>query len=95
MKNSEGNVNVLNLMAFIGVIIIAVLEIFGFLARHEWLNISGGFINFLNTLKNICILLVVGLSAYNFVKGKSKGLLITYIVAMCIIVLMTFFVWVW
>ena len=56
MKNSDRNVNVLNLMAFIGVIIIAVLEIFGFLARHEWLNISGGLVNALNTLKNICIL---------------------------------------
>ena len=94
MKNSEKNVNLLNLMAFVGVIIIAVLEIFGFLASHDILTVGGALVDFLNTVKNICILLVIGIMAYNFVKGKSKGWLITYIVALCIIILTTVFIWV-
>ena len=94
MKNTGKNVNILNLMAFIGVIIIAVLEIFGFLARHDILTVGGTLVNFLDTLKNICILVVIGITAYNFVKGKSKGWLITYIVAICIIILATIFIWI-
>ena len=95
MKNTEKNVNILNLMAFIGVIIIAVLEIFSFLTSHDILKIEGGtLINVLNTIKNICVILVIGITAYNFVKGKSKGWLITYIVAVCIIVLTTIFIWI-
>ena len=94
MKNTGKNVNILNLMAFIGVIIIAVLEIFGFLARHDILTVGGTLVNFLDTLKNICILVVIGITAYNFVKGKSKWWLITYIVAICIIILATIFIWI-
>ena len=94
MKNTGKNVNILNLMAFIGVIIIAVLEIFGFLASHDILTVGGALVNFLNTLKNVCILVVIGITAYNFVKGKSKGWLITYIIAICIIILTTVFIWI-
>lgn len=94
MKNTGKNVNVLNLMAFVGVIIIAVLEFFGFLASHDILTVGGALVNFLSTVKNVCILVVIGITAYNFVKGKSKGWLITYIVAMSIIILTTIFIWI-
>nr|MBO4517334.1 hypothetical protein [Clostridia bacterium] len=94
MKNTGKNVNILNLMAFIGIIIIAVLEIFAFFASHDILTVGGGLINFLNTLKNVCILVVIGITAYNFVKGKSKGWVITYIVAISVIVLTTIFIWI-
>lgn len=95
MKNTEKNVNILNLLAFIGIVIIAVLEIFGFLTSHDILVIKGGtFVNILNTIKNICVILVIGITAFNFVKGKSKGWLITYIVCICIIVLTTVFIWI-
>ena len=94
MKKSEGNVNVLNLMAFIGVIIVAVLELFGFLASHNILTVGGSLINLLSTVKNICIMLVIGITAYNFVKGRKKGWLITYIIAMAIIVIATILLWI-
>lgn len=94
MKNNEKNVNVLNLIAFIGVILIAVLEIFGFFTRHNILTVGGVLVDILDTIKNLCILFVIGITAYNFVKGKGKALLITYIVAMCIIVLTTIFIWI-
>ena len=94
MKNNEKNVNILNLMAFIGVIIVALLEVFAFLSSHNILTLGDAIMNFLNTIKNVCILLVVGITAYNFVKGKGKGWLITYIVAISIIVLTTVFIWI-
>lgn len=94
MKNSEKNLNILQLMAFIGVIIIAVLEIFGFLASHNILTVGGALVDFLNTVKNICILLVIGITAFYFVKGKSKGWLITYIICIAVIVLTTVFIWI-
>ena len=94
MRNSEKNVNILNLMAFIGVIIVALLEIFTFLSSHNILTLGGALIDFLNTVKNICILIVIGIAAYNFVKGKGKGWIITYIVAISIIVLTTVFIWI-
>ena len=94
MKNNEKNVNIINLLAFIGVIIIAVLEIFAFLASHDILKIEGFLKDFLETIKNVCILVVIGFTSYSFVKGKSKGLIITYIIAVCIIVLTTVFIWI-
>ena len=94
MKNTEKNSSILALIAFIGVILIAILEIFGFLATHNILTVGGALVDCLNTIKNLCILLVIGITAYYFVKGKSKALLIIYIIAMCIIVLTTVFIWI-
>ena len=94
MKNNEKNLNILNLMAFIGVIIVALLEVFTFFSSHNILTLGDALTNFLNTVKNICILLVIGISAYNFVKNKGKGWIITYIVAISIIVLTTVFIWI-
>ena len=94
MKKSEKEVNVLNLMAFIGLVIVAVLEIFGLLSNLEILTIKGMLMNLLNTIKNICIMLVIGITAYNFVKDKSKGWLITYIVAISVIFVTTVLAWI-
>ena len=94
MKKSEKEVNVLNLMAFIGLVIVAVLEIFGIFSTLKILTLEGMLVNLLNTIKNICIMLVIGITAYNFVKDKSKGWLITYIVAISIIFVTTILAWV-
>lgn len=94
MKNSEKNVNILNLMAFIGVIIVAILEVFGLSFVKSWLSLGATLEHLLNTIKNICIIVVIGITAYNFVKNKSKGWLITYIVAMSIIVVATILAWI-
>ena len=64
------------------------------MASHDILTVGGALVNFLSTVKNVCFLVVIGITAYNFVKGKSKGWLITYIVAMSIIILTTIFIWI-
>lgn len=94
MRNSEKNVNILNLMAFIGVIIVAVLEIFGLSFIKNLISLGPTLEHLLNTIKNICIMLVIGITAYNFVKGKGKGWLITYIVAMSVIFITTILAWI-
>ena len=94
MKKSEKEVNVLNLMAFIGVIIIAVLEIFGLSFIKNVISLGPTLEHLLNTVKNICIMLVIGITAYNFVKDRTKGWLITYIVAMSIIFVTTILAWI-
>lgn len=93
MKNNEKNVNILNLMAFIGVIIVAVLEFFGLKFMQDLINLGPTLNHILTTIRNICIMIVIGVTAYNFVKGKSKGWLITYIIAMSIIFIVTILVW--
>ena len=94
MKKSEKEVNVLNLMAFIGVIIIAVLEIFGLSFIKNVISLGPTLEHLLNTVKNICIMLVIGITANNFVKDRTKGWLITYIVAMSIIFVTTILAWI-
>ena len=94
MKNTEKNVNILNLLAFIGIVIIAVLEFFGLNFIKNIINLGDAFKNFLKTIENICVLLVFGITAYNFVRGKSKGWLITYIIAMSIIFIATILIWI-
>lgn len=95
MKKPENNVNMVTLLAFIGVIIFAVLEVLSLLTTKNIIKIEGGtFINLLNTIKSICVLVVIGVTAYDFVKDRSKGWIITYIVAMCIIFIATVLAWI-
>lgn len=94
MKNSEKNVNVLNLIAFIALIIFAVLQIFSVLSFWGVLTIGGALPKILDTVKNICVCIVIGILGYKFVAGKSKGLVITYWVCIAVIVVGTILIWV-
>ena len=94
MKNNEKNTNIVNLMAFVGVIIIAVLEIFNLSFIKNLISLGPTLEHLLNTIKNICIMLVIGITAYNFVRNKGKGWLITYIVAMSVIFIATILAWI-
>ena len=95
MKDSKNNVNVLNLIAFIALIVIAVLQVFSLLSLCNVIKVKGGFLpNFLETLKNVCICLVVGTLAYRFVANKGKGVKITFWVCLAIIIVATILFWI-
>ncbi|MBO4251451.1 MAG: hypothetical protein J5911_02180 [Clostridia bacterium] len=94
MKKTDNNVNILNLMAFIGVILVALLEIFSLSFVRDLISLGPTLEHLLNTVKNVCIMLVIGFTAYNFVKGKGKGWLIIYIIAMSIILIATILAWI-
>lgn len=90
--NSERN-NLLNFIAFIAVIIIAVLEVFNVLAHFGVLTVGGTLINLLNTIKNLAILLVMGITAYKYAEHRKKGVRITYWVCIAVIVVATVLMW--
>ncbi len=92
MKSS--NKNLLNLLAFVALIIIAVLEIFSILAHFDILTIGGIIANLLNTIKNVCVCIVIGYLAFGFVSGKKKGWVITFWVALGIVVVCSILMWI-
>lgn len=92
MKSSDRNI--LNLIAFIALIAVAVLGVFEVLAYFDVLTAKGTLLSLLSTIKNICILIVVGITSYSFVSGRGKGLKITFWVAFSIIVVCTVLIWV-
>ena len=91
MKSS--NKNLLNLIAFIALIAVAILGVFNILAHFDILKTEGFLINLLDTIRNICILIVIGFAGYAFVDGRKKGVKITYWVAMSIILVCTVLLW--
>ena len=58
-------------------------------------NIFGATIlSALSTVKNVCIILVIGFLSYEFTIGKPKGWLIAYIVALVVFVVGTILLWI-
>ena len=94
MKNSERNVNVLHFIAFVALIVVAILQVFSVLSHFGVLSVTGFLPNFLETIKNFCVCLVVGILAYNFVAGKSRGVKITFWVCLAIIIIGTILIWI-
>lgn len=92
MKSSDRNI--LNLIAFIALIVVAVLGVFEILAHFNILTAQGALLNLLSTIKNICILIVVGITSYSFVSNKGKALKITYWIAFSIIIACTVLIWI-
>ncbi len=93
MKTS--NKNILSLFAFIALIVVAILELFGILDHFNVLKISGGVVmHLLDTIKNICICIVIGICGYQFVSGKKKGWIITYWVCLVAVVTCTVLLWI-
>ena len=94
MKDSKNTVHVLNLIAFIALIVIAVLQVFSLLSHWGVLSVEGFLPSFLETLKNVCLCLVVGVLAYRFVANKGKGVKITFWVCLAIIIVATILFWI-
>ena len=80
------NKNILDLLSFFALVIVAILIVVNNLLPIVGVEIKGVVFSVLNTIKEVFILIVVGLSAYNFVADKTKGWKITYLVAMILFV---------
>ena len=94
MKNRESNSSALVVMSFIAFIIIAVLEVISGI-KSLGLDLFGPTImNILNTIKNVCVIFVIGINAYRFVENKTKGWKIVYFVALLIFIVATVFMWI-
>lgn len=94
MKSRESKNSALVIMSFVAFIIIAVLEIISGL-RALGVDIFGATImNLLNTVKNVCIIFVIGINAYRFVENKTKTWKIIYFVALAVYIVATVFMWI-
>ena len=93
MKNTEKNVNILNLMAFVALIIVAVLIVVNKLLPIIGIETKGAFFNALETIQLLFTIIIIGISAYNFVANKGKGLKITYWVAVALFVASIVLLW--
>lgn len=92
MKGS--NKNVLNLMAYIAFIVVALLIVVNNLFPLMGITIGGTLWNVLETVKNVLILLVLGIMAFNFTSGQAKWVKILYWVALVIFIVGTIILWV-
>lgn len=76
MKDSQRNSGLLNFIAFVSLLIFAVLQILELV--DSFISLGAALMNVLNTIKNLGIILVFGITAWNFVANKSKGWKVTY-----------------
>ena len=92
MKDTQKNTNLLNLIAFISLVIFAVLQILSML--QSVISLGPVIMNVLNTIKNLGIILVFGVTAWRFVANKAKGYKIVYWICLVIFILATIGLWV-
>ena len=91
--NSERS-GLINFVAFVAIMVIALLEVFSVLAHFNVLTVGGTLINVLNTIKNVAVILVMGITAYKYASNRKKGIRIAYWVAVLIIVVATVLMWI-
>ena len=92
MKETQKKVNVLHFIAFISLVVFAVLQVF--CALKSVIQLGAVLTNILETVKNLGIILVFGITAWEFVSGRSKGFKITYWICLVIFILATIGLWV-
>ncbi len=82
----------LSFIAFVALIAVALLQILD--ALSPLIQLGAVLSNIINTIKNLCVCLVIGVTAYGFVAKKSKGFKITYWICIAIFVVFTVLIWV-
>ena len=95
METKKSNTSILNLFAFVALIALAILEVLTGLDGIGVTIFGTGsvIISLLNTIKNVCVVIVIGILAYNFVAGKSKGFKIAYWICVVIFIAATVLMW--
>lgn len=93
-NNKNKNDNIVNFAAFFALAIIALLIVIENFFPVIGINITGTFVNVLRTLQSVLMLLTLGISGYNFVRGKKKGWKIAYLVIIVIFIAAVVLIWV-
>ena len=91
MKSS--NKNVLNTLSYVALIIVALLMLINHVLPLIGLDISGPLVNVLETIKNLFVLIVIGISAYNFLPGRAKWVSVLFWIAIIVYVVGTVLLW--
>ncbi len=85
--------NVLGLFSFVALAIIAVLIVVNNFLPLIGVTVDGILFIILNTVKDVLVLVVLGMCSYQFVKDKSKNINIAYWVFVGLFVLGTLLSW--
>ena len=85
--------NMLNFIAYIALFLVAILQVFSVLSHFGILTFDGSLPKFLDTIKNACLCLVIGVCSARFVKNKTKGYRVSFWVCIAIIVVGTVLIW--
>ncbi len=91
MKTS--NRNILNLLSFFALVIAGLLILVTNLLPICGVKIGGPLISILSIIKELFIVIVVGISAYKFVSDKSKAWKIIFWIAIAIFVAGIVMIW--
>ena len=90
MKNEK---NVLSFLSFFALLIVAILIFVNKLLPIVGINVGGSLFDILSTIKEVFILIVVGISAYSFVANKNKTWKIVFWVAILLFVAGVVLIW--
>lgn len=85
MKKSD--TNIICTLAFIALVAVGVSTLVGALLDGSMLY------NIFETVKNVCVIIVIGFTAYKFTEGKEKWVTILYWVAVAVFVVGIVLVW--
>ncbi|MBE5749987.1 MAG: hypothetical protein E7346_03885 [Clostridiales bacterium] len=92
MKSS--NKNTLNTLSYVALIIVALLILIENVLPLIGINeIKGPLISVLKTVRNMFVLIVIGISAYNFLPGRAKWVSVLFWVAIIVYVVGTILLW--
>jgi len=94
MKENSSNVNILNLLSYISLVIVALLIFLTKLLPLVGLEVGGTLINVLDTVKEIFVIIVIGVNSYRFVVGKAKWLNIVYWISVVLFVASVVLIWI-
>ena len=84
---------IVNFTAFFALAVIALLIVIKNFFPIIGIEIKGTFVNVLETLQNVFILLTLGIAGYSFVCDKKKGWKTAYWIIIAIFVIATVLIW--
>lgn len=84
----------MNLFSFIVLIIAALLIIIRRLLPVIGVDVTGSFFTALDTIKDLLLLIVIGVTAYAFVRPLKKGWKIVYAVAIVVFAIGIILAWI-
>ena len=87
------NRGLINFLSYIALVIIAVLIVLGNFLPIVGINVTGTLVNILNTVRNVLILLVIGVAAYNYLPGKPNWIRILFWVSIIVFIVGTVLIW--
>ncbi len=85
-KERKKNVNVFNLFSYIVLIVASILIFCRNLLPLCGVEVGGPLFTTLDTIKDVLVLVMVGIMGYNFIVGKKKVTKIFYWIAIAIFI---------